>query len=410
MASSRLNSILVFALVLLGNLHADASSPAFEAQLVAGLPDEPYFAQGKALAALPNELFATTGRDAPGPILHWRRDTGGWSLAGTYQAPATATRAFGDAIAVNEQGWLAIGDPGVGVTPGNVHFYRRNFGGGYDWHSVVSSTTPRNSSWFGSSIQMDADRVFVGAPFEQNLEGESPYRGGIHMFGLQGDTWEHLTVFRSSDPEFAPRFGYRILLAGETLVSSDPYAPIDWVQSSGIVFHCALDPMPVICSNVLAVGAYYHALFGNTLNWGGQHTYVSAPGSSSSRGKVHVFLGPPGTASEIATIQAPDQEIGWSFGWTLGGTDRDLFVATGRGGDVIYRFEKTGSDWESAGRLAFPPPNYSGGSNWSQFGAGLLTSGDHLYISASGLNATGWTNVGSVFVYSLPLFSNGFED
>ncbi|MEQ9071390.1 MAG: FG-GAP repeat protein, partial [Gimesia chilikensis] len=128
----------------------------------------------------------------------------------------TALAIQGDTIAVS-------GTVATGNTPssGAVYVYTRN---GSDWstslptESILAASDGSAQDHFGYSIDLDGDKLVVGAEAKQN-------RGGAYLYekGVTGWNSATETILDASDLQTGDRYGSSVVINGNTIAVSAPY-------------------------------------------------------------------------------------------------------------------------------------------------------------------------------------------
>ncbi len=127
---------------------------------------------------------------------------------------------------------------------GSVYVFGRDQGGADAWGQAAKIPSPPfHSAWFnhfGTSVDMEGDAAFVGAPKGQG-------RGWVHIYRQAPDgsgKWERLTRITADDDEspWGDYFGYSTAVSGDTLVvgayGDNKYDPTStyWDTGSAYIF------------------------------------------------------------------------------------------------------------------------------------------------------------------------------
>ncbi|MDX2065547.1 MAG: hypothetical protein SFX74_07390 [Fimbriimonadaceae bacterium] len=92
---------------------------------------------------------------------------------------------FGDCVAINGN-WMAVGAPNESTT-GRVHLYRRVSG---QWVFSRTFEAPEsNMRYFGASIDIDGNRMIIGAPLSTNANGWQVGAVAIYSYFQPMDIW-----------------------------------------------------------------------------------------------------------------------------------------------------------------------------------------------------------------------------
>jgi len=155
---------------------------------------------GAAVDATPSGervVVGAPGRNGDGEVAIFNKPAGGWIAHpgipdATISAPSAGGNAiaFGAAVAVAQNGNVAIGAPdadvGADTDAGIAFAIELDSGGNYDLPANASPMTadvPASEGNFGYALDIDATRVVVGEPFEGLPAATSP-AGKVHVFLL----------------------------------------------------------------------------------------------------------------------------------------------------------------------------------------------------------------------------------
>ena len=229
------------------------------------------------------------------------REIGGvWSQGETLQQPGgdDPNSYFGYAVAASGQR-LAVGEISEGSALGTRVWM-------YEWQNeswqVQEVLEDPGAAWFGASISMEGDWLFVGAPDASDGAGQ------VLVYWYDGMSWTHMQdlVPTGHDPETHDgRFGSRMTVHGDILVVA---AWSDWptgLESAVYIYHRdghVWDEVDVLTSPT-----------GDDTNEFGlsaalQEEYLAIGGWSNSGddGRVHFYeLADTGVASYLETVVTP---------------------------------------------------------------------------------------------------------
>ena len=167
---------------------------------------------------------------------------GGWALEANGKLTAGAFRPgniqFGAAVAIGG-GRIAVGAPGDDLTvadSGSAYVFERN-GSGWTPHRLTADD-PRQGAQFGTALQLDGDRVLIGAPFARASAGAA------YLFARQGDgTWQLRCRFQ---PVAAGAFGRSVAVLDNQVFLGGPEYDLPAVTHAGAVATCPLTPVPPV--------------------------------------------------------------------------------------------------------------------------------------------------------------------
>jgi len=173
--------------------------------------------------------FTMIGAFGPGAVSVFRRsafDTHDWSLAATLTPPA-GIHSFGWSLALDGE-VAAVGGIQGSTGPYVVHIRERNAGGPDAWGQTATLTNDYfpnvNADQFGRGLDVDGDRIAVGAPYW----GDVTY-GSVYIFerdaGGPGAWGQAARVLRPGQPSsILSDFGREVSLSGDTLLVGDERA------------------------------------------------------------------------------------------------------------------------------------------------------------------------------------------
>ena len=219
-----------------------------------------------------------------------------------------------------------------------------------DWHRIQSFND--SASWsFGTTVDMDAQRIVISSPAESNGTGDF---GAVYVY-VQGATkWELDGVVQAGAGSYLGQFGLALSLDGSFLAVGEPA----WDESSG-----------------------------------------------GNEGRAHIWrLGANGAYAQLQTVEPDQSERGRGFGWSLE-LEGDVLAV---GGPSIYGgaiddggrawiFRKNGDYYEQDARLEAPAPMVD---EQELFGYSIALDGTRVVIGRPGkdLDATHPSH-GSVHLY-----------
>lgn len=137
---------------------------------------------------------------------------------------------FGASISIDNKR-CAIGAPNSSINDlefmGNVFLYEQqdNNLGDTDWYLIKTFNGPvigaSNRGFnFGLSVQLNGDRLIVGAPAESTLQSDLDYQGKTYIieYDATSDVWNLEHVLTASDGYDGNKFGYKVVVDGDFLL------------------------------------------------------------------------------------------------------------------------------------------------------------------------------------------------
>ena len=263
---------------------------------------------------------------------------------------------FGDSVALSGN-TAAIGAEDGDSDSGAVYVFERDVEGSGDWQEIAklkAPDSPRNGHFFGSSVDIDGDRLVAGAWGDDDLGGSA---GAAYVFerDLGGpNNWGLARKLLASDGAQGDYFGGLVTIDGETV----------------------------------ATGAEDHDT-----------------GGELSRGAAYVFerdFGGPGNWGEIAKLTAIDGSRSDQFGSAVALDGDRLAIGARLDGDrglnsgSVYVFERNEGGPGAWGKIA--KLIASDGRTEARFGHPLAFAGGRLAISAPHDDDIGF-QTGAVYVF-----------
>lgn len=417
------------------------------------------------------------GAPGSGAVYLYRRAGLAWQLKAYLKASNSQTGDhFGSALAIDGD-MLVVGAPSEdsassGVNPiqndngapnsGAIYVFKLQAGKWSQTH-YIKGPDPDNGDAFGTSVDLDGNRLIVGAPAEgsaaKGVNGDftdnaAELAGAAYVFERVASTWQQTAYLKASNTDAGDQFGIAVALSGDLA-----FVGANWEDggSSGV----AGNPDDNSVSQSGAVYSFerladgWHprdyikasnpttsAKFGQALAVAGTRLLVGAPGESSAAtgidgnqstgtlpnaGAVYLFEGGSG-ASYVQSnyIKASNTSADDRFGSRIASSS-ERFIVTAPGEDgssaglngnqtndlasnagAVYLFERTLGLWRQAHYIKASHPSVD-----AHFGVdaaatdGLLAIGSFGESSSSkGMNGTqlvgGATDSGAVFTFIPP--------
>lgn len=292
----------------------------------------------------PDDYLAT---NYEGSVYAFHRTAQGWVEHAKLISSQPASFAnFGHDIAVDGD-VLVIGAPGpLGTGIGSAHVYRFN---GQDWieEQILQDSTGWGNDWFGWSVDVDGDRIAVGAMWaHQPVVNWANHAGAAWVYKYNGQAWVLEQELVSSDQESYDNFGSAVALSGDRLV----------------------------------VGARGE---GNYFGAGGNNEYAI--------GAAYVFDYVGGAWVEQQKLRASIPEENSYFGGHVAADNNTLLIGSfGRNGGIshgsgaAYFFELQGGNWVETLHVDGMMPGYT-----HALGRGVAIDGDLAVIASGGHDLLG---------------------
>ena len=251
--------------------------------------------------------------------------------------------------------------------------------------------------YFGFSVAVGADKVYVGTPRDDGDVNNQTYHGSVYVFNL--DTGAYESEISGSDTANYDQFGWSIAFANNKLIVGAPFDD-DGGNASGTVYVYNPDGTGEVKINPATPLANRN--FGRSVAGGAGKIAVgcpfSDPGGTTNKGEAFLFnldgtgevnLTPPSTVST-------SDYFGWSV--TIGEgkvavgayNDEDTGEPSGSGTVTVYDLDGTN------------PTVYTSGeeSSSDQFGYSVALANGNLYAGAR-YKSVGVTRSGAVYIVDL---------
>ena len=289
---------------------------------------------------------------------------------------ASEDNAFGLAVALSGTR-AAVGAPGDGQDDGAVYVFDRR-GGAWALDAVVRPSVP-TSDGFGVAVDLDGDRLLVGAYFDGGP-------GAAYVFTREGQTWSQSAKLTPDDGAAGDFFGVSVALDGDrALVGAS--LDDDGGDGSGSAYAFVYtDGSWSQEAKLVAGDAAAGDVFGRSVALDGGRALVGAPGEGTDggSGSAYVFARNEAVWSEEAALAGTSGgDDGFGFAVALEG-DRALVGALSDEGAVVfsgaaYVFDRSGGTWVRSAKLVDPE-----GGLGDLFGVAVALDGGRALVSETG--------------------------
>jgi hypothetical protein len=247
-----------------------------------------------------------------------------WSVEAVLSASDQAQLdAFGTSVDIDSDRILigASGSPGAAATAGAAYVFDRS-GSTWTETSKLTAGDGEVGDRFGNSVSVSADTALVGAFVDSY--GSFPSAGSAYVFNGAGTSWTQGAKLKSSAPAIGDFFGYAVALEGERALVGTPFDDPAAGANAGSVTRfertgTSWNEMDVLTAADGAAGD----LFGYSVERVGSRVVAGAPRET------------PGL--ELGTVAglAFDPASGTLFGLESGVLDRLVVVERFPGGHVV---------------------------------------------------------------------------
>jgi hypothetical protein len=359
-----------------------------------------YDGQGSALASDGKSLLvgAPFGRSyaVDGSVRLYERDSdedSGWREVQRIEAPGYGTvDRFGDALDVDGD-VLAVGAWQEDGARGAAYVFERG-GGGFELVARLAPLLSRGGQRFGSSLDLDGDRLLVGAPRGASAP-DFGWEGRAYLYERDPTSGIWRTAAELERPD-APgldqaNFGYRVALSGDLALLTTYYLGFGLATEVHVfVLRGGTWQHRQVLSERDVGGAGFQSFFGIAIALEGSELFVMDP----DRHQVHAFRRTPSGPAEFAWVGS----IPADPGQVLAAQSERLAVGRHfRGTSRIQLFEREGGAWSRIAQLTGSDP-----TSTAAFGSSLLLDGEAILVGDPALPGPTQPEVGGVRVFRVP--------
>lgn len=276
---------------------------------------------------------------------------------------------------------------------------------------VVASDGQPND-FFGSSVAVEGDVAFVGAP-NATINGIAAC-GAVYVFKKIHGVWTETQKLTASDGGFGALFGQgAAIFNGKTAVIAAPFARVNGRNWVGAVYVFNLVGGAWVQKQKLTPSDLsVNGTFGKSVALSGSHLLIGAGGATVGdvhvRGSVYVFDFVPspsgGAWNQVQRILAPDQNDETAFFGNAvaisGNTALVGAYASAISGHIgqgaVYVFNLFGGTWRLGDKLTA-----SDGAARDNFGVSFGFQGTTAFIGAPGATINGNISQGAVYRFDL---------
>jgi hypothetical protein len=389
-------------------------------QLVAGDPELNAFG-GDSVAIDGNYIMAGSsgkatawGADA-GEVYCYSTFGPSWGQV-AHIIPATAGGAsdhFGVAVAMGSSAQLAvIGAPGHGGNAGIAYIFRRDLQTNL-WSQVTTLDPQFNANaWFGNAVAMNTQGTIavVGAPYADvtDLFGTSSEAGRAEVYVRNPDgTWSYQFDFHQYDASIRHTndfYGTSVGVDGTTAVVGCPRGDSAVNTDAGYIHIWSRNA----ANQWSATGEIYapdqaaYDYFGQSVAISGSAVIVGAPGAShlgmADAGCAYIYRYSNGAWVYDSILHATDAAASDAFGSQVSIYGDYAVIASSSSVQKVYVFHKTAAgEWVQEARY-----NNPGAAN-DAFGDCVATNGVQMVAGAWGFDTPNFGQMGCEYVWDLPV-------
>jgi len=265
----------------------------------------------------------------------------------------------------------------------------------------VTASDGTANSYFGSAAALNGSAALIGA------DGDNSFQGAAYLFTNSNGSWSEGQKLTASDGLPGDEFGYRVVLADNTLLVGAFTATVGGVVSQGAayVFTQSNGTWSESQKLIASDGALFDnfgasvALDGSTLVIGANGATV---GGNPAQGAVYVFTESNGTWTQTQKLTANDGAAYDNFALSVALKGSTILVGSPRatiggnaGQGALYVFTESNGTWSQTQKLTA-----SDGATNDSFGESVALEGSTALIGAYNATINGHIWQGAVYLFT----------
>ncbi len=304
--------------------------------------------------------FGTGLAPLTGAVYVFERGPAGWSQTAKLGASdGLPGDGFGGELALQGDRLVigAVWRDGPGIDSGAVYVFERA-GGVWSQTAVLVPSDHADHDWFGRAVDVDGDRIAVGASLKL---APAFAQGEAYVFERSGGAWVETAKLTTADGGQEDFFGGAVDLDGDRLLvgahGGDTLAP----DSGGAYVFERAGGAWVQTAKLLAPDGQANDDLGIELALAGDTALLASygdDGAAADAGSLYVFQKGAGGWSVAQELFAGDAQPGDGLGSGLA-LDGDVAAAGAQdagGGGAVYAFRRAGGLFHEEEKLAGAPP------------------------------------------------------
>lgn len=292
-----------------------------------------------------------------------------------------------------------------GETGGSVYVFDRD-GEAWDQRTKLASEDGDAEDRFGACVTGEGETVLVGAYNDEN--GNGNYAGSVYVFERDGGTWTRRNKLVPDDGRAGERFGAGIAIEGTTAIVGAPYQDNDNGDSVGAAY--AFERIGGTWtqeSKLLPGDVGTNARFGFSIAIEGETALISARGDNSVdvdvTGTTHEYERVKGSWTRASTFGPSDADPKDLFGFSVEMEGSRAIVSasreedsTGEAAGASYVYERTPGGWRAHSKLE---SSYRDSDD--RFGWSTAVDEGTVLVGAPGEAVPNLSESGAAYVYDL---------
>lgn len=307
----------------------------------------------------------------PGLVYEYSRNGDTWEQSAQLSATdGEIGNNFGSAFSVYGN-MILIGASGANNDSGAAYFFERNNNG--EWTETGQLTFADTvETGFGSSVHLNGDYAFVGAP--DHVDGA----GAVIVYRNTDGNWSEVVTLVNPDTT-GSNFGSTLAFDGMHLAVGSPS------RGGGAVYVFKNDDSDWnLTATLNSQQADERSMFGASLKIKGNQIFAGAPRHNSASGAVIVFAKDEesGEWMESSRLVAFDSQTQYGFGSAIGFSGESVWIGApnaDNGAGAIYQFmSDEEGNWSSASKMR------SGHGEGKRFAGTLAVEGNLAVVGLTG--------------------------
>jgi hypothetical protein len=265
----------------------------------------------------------------------------------------------------------------------------------------VTASDGTANSYFGSAAALNGSTALIGA------DGDNSFQGAAYLFTKSNGSWSQGQKLTASDGLAGDEFGYRVVLANDTLLVGAFTATVGGNASQGAAYLFTESNGTWSESQKLTAsdGGLFDnfgasvALDGSTLVVGANGATV---GGNAAQGAVYVFTESNGTWTQTQKLTASDGAAYDNFGLSVALKGSTILVGSPQaaiggnaGQGALYVFTESNGTWSQVQKLTA-----SDGAENASFGESVALDGSTALIGANNATVNGNSFQGAAYIFT----------
>jgi hypothetical protein len=348
---------------------------------------------------------ALLGHNLEPGINYYERDSSGWNQRGTLTIPPNTPGADGFEGDVALQGNRAVAaatgqDIGTLNAVGAAYIFDR-MGDTWQYSARLIASDPMSSSGFGNFLDLDGDRIIVGA-YHHSPPGRDR-SGAAYIYERRAGQWLQTALLKPADLGVMDEFGSTVSIEGNFAAVG---APFHNNRSGAVYFFENQGGQWNQVQKLILANAESDTRFGNDLDLDGNRLLIGASSERHSgifdAGAAYVYERGAGGWQQMARLTSGSLDSLGTFGYRvdLDGDRALISTPVENNHGAVYLFQRAPSGtWSRVERFTSGLPDENEG-----FGGDLAIDGPRILISARDSREAGVRGVGSAYFYEERLF------